>query len=100
MRAMSDRSAAVSFFARLGPPVRPLAHLAALTRPLGTFLSSGDPSSFYYKLDGVAGGDGLQDLVLVGLATTSDQGDLRPMLAEAVPTAENGQWKVNSETIG
>ncbi|HZT07071.1 MAG TPA: ABC transporter substrate-binding protein [Chloroflexota bacterium] len=58
----------------------------------------GQPTGFYYKLGGTtAGADGLQDLVLVGLATTSDQGDLRPVLAEAVPSLENGNWKLSPD---
>jgi hypothetical protein len=43
---MSDRCAAVIFFARPEPPFRPLTRLDALTRPLGVGLSSGEPSSF------------------------------------------------------
>lgn len=36
----------------------------------------------------------LEQLVHAGLAVEDDRGDLRPQLAEAVPTVENGLWKV------
>jgi peptide/nickel transport system substrate-binding protein len=41
-----------------------------------------------------AGLDTLEPLVHVGLVTTDNQGQLRPLLAEAAPTIENGLWKL------
>src|SRR5205809_6327317 len=41
-----------------------------------------------------AGLDTLEPLVHVGLVTLDDQNQLRPVLAEAVPSIENGLWKV------
>jgi peptide/nickel transport system substrate-binding protein len=60
-----------------------------------TLAMRGDPPGFYNKIVvGVPGSDGLQDLVNVGLLAMTDHGDLRPELAEAAPTVENGQWQV------
>lgn len=41
---------------------------------------------------GLAGVAELERLVTSGLTATDDQGDLRPQLAEQVPTTENGLW--------
>lgn len=38
--------------------------------------------------------DAVQELILVGLSVIDGQGKLVPRLAEAVPSAENGLWKV------
>ncbi len=40
------------------------------------------------------GSESLQDLVHAGLSIVDNQGGLRPQLAEAVPSLENGLWKV------
>src|SRR5947207_15093443 len=36
----------------------------------------------------------LRNMVNPGLAVVDDRGTLRPVLAEAVPTLENGLWKL------
>lgn len=41
---------------------------------------------------GLAGVAELERLVASGLSATDDQGELRPLLAEQVPTTENGLW--------
>jgi peptide/nickel transport system substrate-binding protein len=41
-----------------------------------------------------AGYDALEALVSAGLANADDRGQLRPQLAEAVPTTDNGLWRV------
>src|SRR2546422_6997562 len=43
---------------------------------------------------GLAGVDQLELLVNAGTAGIDDQGELRPLLSEAVPTTENGLWVV------
>ncbi len=43
---------------------------------------------------GLAGVDQLELLVNSGTAGIDDQGELRPLLSEAVPTTENGLWVV------
>jgi ABC-type transport system substrate-binding protein len=40
------------------------------------------------------GGDELEELVNAGLTTADQNGRRLPLLAEAVPTVENGLWKV------
>lgn len=47
-------------------------------------------------LNAGAGGQGraIQELVLAGLTTADPLGNLYPQLAEAVPSTENGLWKV------
>jgi len=40
------------------------------------------------------GNDALEDLVNAGLTVTNNHGQLQPQLAEAVPSIENGLWKV------
>src|SRR5438093_10305701 len=42
----------------------------------------------------IPGATGLDRLVSAGLTTTDDRGVLHPQLAEAVPSLENGQWKL------
>lgn len=41
--------------------------------------------------------DAVEELVLVGLTYADEKGDLHPRLAEAVPTIENGQWRVSPD---
>src|SRR5436190_2061260 len=45
----------------------------------------------------VRGVDELEQLVHVGMATADNQGGLKAQLAEAVPTVENGLWKVQND---
>ncbi|MEA2640843.1 MAG: peptide/nickel transport system substrate-binding protein [Chloroflexota bacterium] len=56
----------------------------------------GDPTSLYPKLNSstVRGSEELGELTNAGLANIDDQSRLQPMLAEAVPSAENGLWKL------
>src|SRR6187401_1856705 len=42
----------------------------------------------------VPGIQDLQELFHAGLGVEDDQGNLRPRLAEELPTVENGKWKV------
>jgi peptide/nickel transport system substrate-binding protein len=60
----------------------------------------GDAHTVYNKLNlgnGVPGIDTLEELVSSGLANVDVQGNLRPQLAEAVPSLDNGLWKVSSD---
>jgi peptide/nickel transport system substrate-binding protein len=60
-----------------------------------TLVMRGDAPGFYNKIVvGVPGSDGLQDLVHVGLAHMSHEGELLPVLAEAAPTTDRGTWQV------
>ncbi len=45
----------------------------------------------------IAGGPELQLLVSAGLTVIDDRGSLQPQLAEAVPTVENGLWRVEPD---
>ncbi len=45
----------------------------------------------------IAGGPELQLLVSAGLTVTDDHGALQPQLAEAVPTVDNGLWRVQPD---
>lgn len=61
---------------------------------------AGDPPSLYPALNpaGAARGvESLTDLVNAGLSIVDNQGSLRPQLAEAVPSVENGLWRVFSD---
>jgi peptide/nickel transport system substrate-binding protein len=60
---------------------------------------SGDPKMLTNKLSNVSAGgtpglEAVEELVNSGVANTTDKGELRPQLAEAVPTTENGLWKL------
>lgn len=58
---------------------------------------SGDAFTFYNKLNignGVAGIEDLEDMVAAGLANFDAHEQLRPQLAETIPTIENGLWNV------
>ena len=51
----------------------------------------------YQKLNprsNIPGIDAIEQLVSVGMTVRDDQGNRRPQLAEAVPTIENGLWKL------
>src|SRR5688500_14805601 len=59
----------------------------------------GDPPTLSNPINsaggaGVPGAIEVATLVQSGLVITDDGGQLRPQLAEAVPTVENGLWKV------
>jgi peptide/nickel transport system substrate-binding protein len=59
----------------------------------------GNPSALSTKLSSGSGGkvhgaDVIENLINVGLAIEDTQGVLQPRLGEAVPTVENGLWKV------
>jgi peptide/nickel transport system substrate-binding protein len=45
----------------------------------------------------VLGSDVLRQLVGSGLSVEDSTGEMRPLLAEAIPTVENGQWKVSAD---
>jgi len=56
-----------------------------------------DPPSLYNAMNppGVGGqGNALQELALAGLTIYDNLGKLHPQLAEAVPSVENGLWKL------
>ena len=55
-----------------------------------------DPPTLNVKLNPatVAGVDQIEDLVNAGLAIFGERDVLRPQLAEAVPSAENGLWRL------
>src|SRR5439155_8071229 len=60
----------------------------------------GDPPSFHPALNpsGAArGAESLSDMVHGGLTVTDDHGETRAELAEAVPSIENGLWKVSPD---
>jgi peptide/nickel transport system substrate-binding protein len=57
----------------------------------------GDAHTVYNKLNlgnGVPGIEAMEELVSAGVANTDGRGDLRPQLAEQVPTTDNGLWRV------
>jgi len=60
----------------------------------------GSPKTVYEKSVGggsggrIPGSDALEMLVASGLTVLDGQGTLRPVLAEAVPSIENGLWRV------
>lgn len=64
---------------------------------------AGDPVSLSQKVTraslafSVPGGDVLERLVHAGLTVSDERGVLRPQLAEAVPSLENGLWKVSPD---
>src|SRR5438046_5358411 len=56
---------------------------------------TGDPPTLYNKLNtnnAIRGIDALEKFVVGGLANEDDQAALRPQLATAVPSLDNGQW--------
>lgn len=57
----------------------------------------GDPHTVYQKLNprsNIPGIDDLERLVNAGLTVLDPEGNLQPRLAEAVPSIENGLWRV------
>ncbi len=68
---------------------------AALKRVTAAIM--GDAHTLAQKLNPasyVPGIDTLEEMVSAGLTNTDDQGNQRAQLAEAVPTLENGLWKL------
>jgi peptide/nickel transport system substrate-binding protein len=60
---------------------------------------SGDPNTLSNSVaragaGGVAGLDALEMFISAGLTVQDDRGERRAQLAEAVPTLENGQWRL------
>jgi peptide/nickel transport system substrate-binding protein len=55
-----------------------------------------DPPAVFQELTGFGqrGTDALQELVVSGLSSQDNFGVLRPQLAEAVPSVDNGLWRV------
>ena len=55
-----------------------------------------DPPYIYNALSpaNAAGSDAIEDLVHDGLTVLDNRGERRPRLAEAIPSIENGLWKV------
>jgi peptide/nickel transport system substrate-binding protein len=73
-----------------GAPAAPKRFTAAI---------SGDPNTLSNSVaragaGGVAGLDALEMFISSGLTVQDDRGERRPQLAEAVPTLENGQWRL------
>ena len=61
----------------------------------------GDAPALVQKLTGFGqrGTDVVEELVLAGLTSDDNQGLLRPQLAEAVPSVDNGLWQVSPSCI-
>ncbi len=60
----------------------------------------GNPHTVYQKLNprsNIAGVDQLEVLVNAPLSSFDDAGNLQPRLAEAVPTLENGNWRLAAD---
>lgn len=64
-----------------------------------TVVIIGAPRVLYNKLSGrvVRGGEPLDQMVNAGLLQYDDTDTLRPQLAEAVPTLDNGLWKLSPD---
>jgi peptide/nickel transport system substrate-binding protein len=79
-----------------GSPVSPRQQSAAPASPLGPTRIT--VASFreldFVPYSAVPGTYELRNMVNPGLAVVDDRGALRPVLAEAVPTLENGLWKL------
>lgn len=79
--------------ASIGPDGKPAAPKRATAAMLG------DPFALNYTISSAGaftppGSEALEELVNAGLTTSDTQGALVPRLAEAVPTVENGLWKI------
>jgi peptide/nickel transport system substrate-binding protein len=72
------------------PPASPTRITAAIL---------GDAPAMVQRLTGFGqrGTDALEELVNAGVITDDNQGLLRPVLAEAVPTIENGLWRMAAD---
>jgi len=76
--------------AQLGTEVRPKRIVAAInTSPAQIASRDAVAGSGTYP-----GGDALEDLVNAGLSIVDNRSQLRPQLAEAVPSIETGSWRV------
>ncbi|HZT06543.1 MAG TPA: peptide ABC transporter substrate-binding protein [Chloroflexota bacterium] len=67
----------------------------ATKRVTGTIWN--DPVSLVARMNtrsGTPGQGALEEVVLSGLSETTGDGVLQPLLSEAVPTIENGQWQL------
>jgi peptide/nickel transport system substrate-binding protein len=78
---------------------RPSAASTVNTPKRFTAAISGDPNTLSYSVSragsgGVPGLDALEMFVSSGLTIEDDRGARRPQLAEAVPTLENGGWRL------
>lgn len=94
-----------AIFAAACAPASPMTPSPGETggRPQGTpkrivAVALGEPATFNAKVNAVQipapGADVLEDLVSAGFARGDGRGELAPLLAEAVPTLENGLWKL------
>lgn len=83
------------------PPSSQTTSAAPATVKRVTTAIQGDPVALFPGLglnpSYVRGSDALGELVHVGASTISRGGALVPRLAEAVPSVENGLWKVTSD---
>jgi peptide/nickel transport system substrate-binding protein len=76
---------------RAAPPVAPSGPKRI------TIVFPNEPPAFYYPLAPLStrsGGAILYDIIHPGLSVTDHENVLRPILAEAVPSTENGLWKL------
>lgn len=63
-----------------------------------TAVVEGEHPMLISKLDkALPGAEAIEVAVASGFAIMSDQGTLTPLLVEAVPTTENGLWKINPD---
>jgi peptide/nickel transport system substrate-binding protein len=74
--------------AQQGAPKRVVAAIAGDPYTLSAKLNTSGPGS------NVPGADALEDLVNAGLANMDNRSQLHPVLAEAAPSIENGQWRL------
>lgn len=99
--ALAPILAAVLVLAACAPPQSRTSQSSALGAQSSpkriTAAIMGDPHTLYQKLNprsAVPGVDALEVLVNAGLALIDDKNEPRPQLAEAVPSLENGLWKL------
>lgn len=82
-----------------GAGSRQAAPAPAAPKRITTAMMGNPPGAFDRFIGGGSGGNipgisGLEQLVTVGFSIANDKGARVPMLAEAVPSVENGLWKV------
>ncbi len=70
-------------------PTAPKRLVVAIQGDINLFYSKANPNS-----GAIAGLDAVEDLVLAGMSIVDNQGTLQPQLAEAVPSVDNGLWRV------
>jgi peptide/nickel transport system substrate-binding protein len=85
--------------ARSGPATEPAAR-AAPKRVTAAVL--GDPVALNYAISSAGaftapGSEALEELVNAGLSTMDTTGSLVPRIAEAVPSTDNGLWKISPD---